>query len=233
MSIDAPTAEGRAASTVLIVDDHPIVRRGLVSLLSVEPWVRHVYEAASAAEAVREAVLHQVDVVAMDLRLGDRDGVEATQKLLAARPGATVVMVSMVADVDQVARALEAGARGYVLKTSPPEDICAALDLARRGGVVLGSGLGPAVLTSGGNERQLWPAPFDALSPRELALAQQLARGEPNARIARTLGVSEKTVRNQVSSLLVKLEVPDRVAAVLLAREAGFAEARRTREDRS
>jgi DNA-binding NarL/FixJ family response regulator len=165
----------------------------------------------------------------MDLRLGDDDGVAATERLLSACPDATVVMVTMVADVEQVARALQAGARGYLLKTSPPEDICAALALARRGGLVLGSGLGPAVFGSGSQEQQTWPAPFDRLSTRERTLAQQLARGEPNARIARALGVSEKTVRNQISSLLVKLEVPDRIAAVLLAREVGLARPRAPR----
>lgn len=212
-----------ATSTVLVADDHPIVRRGLAMLLTLEPWVRGVYEASTAAEAVREAVLHRVDVVAMDLRLGegDDDGVEATKRLLAARPEATVVVVTMVADDHQVSRALEAGARGYVLKTSPPEDICAALALARRGGIVLGSGIGPAALALTSEHNQ-WPPPFDKLSPRQRSLAQHLARGEPNARIARALNISEKTVRNQISSLLVALGVPDRVAAVLLAREAGI-----------
>lgn len=227
-SVDSQSGQ-TAVSTVLVVDDHPIVRRGLASLLSAEPWVRSVHEAATAADAVREAVLHQVDVVAMDLRLGEEDGVVATERLLSACPDATVVMVTMVTDVEQVARALQAGARGYLLKTSPPEDICAALALARRGGLILGSGLGPAVFKSGGGEQQTWPAPFDRLSTRERTLAQQLARGEPNARIARALGVSEKTVRNQISSLLVKLEVPDRIAAVLLAREVGLARPGATR----
>jgi two-component system nitrate/nitrite response regulator NarL len=217
--------------TVLVVDDHPIVRRGLVLLLSVEPWVRHVYEAATVADAVREAVVHHVDLVALDLRLGREDGVEATRRLLAARPDLTVVMITMVVDDEEVARALQAGARGYVLKTSPPEDICAALSLALRGGIVLGPGLGPGVLGPSGRQDG-WPAPFDQLSPRERELAKQLALGEPNARIARMLGISEKTVRNQVSALLVKLGVPDRVAAVLLTREAGLAGPRESRHRR-
>jgi DNA-binding NarL/FixJ family response regulator len=163
----------------------------------------------------------------MDLCLGDGDGVEATEQLLSALPAASVVMVTMVADVEQVARALQAGAHGYVLKTNPPEDICAALALARRGGIVLGSGLGPAAFRTHSSEHP-WPPPFDHLSPRELTLAQRLAQGEPNARIAKALGLSEKTVRNEIFSLLVKLEVPDRIAAVLLAREVGLAGPRRT-----
>jgi two-component system, NarL family, nitrate/nitrite response regulator NarL len=211
-----------AKRTVLIVDDHPIVRRGLAMVLSVEPWVRAVHEVATAADAVREAVLHAVDLVAMDLRLRDGDGVDATRRILAARPQTIVVVVTMVADDAEVARALEAGARGYLLKTSPPEELCAALALAAGGGIVLGSGLGPRVLGSAGASGAL-PPPFDRLTPRERELAQHLARGEPNLRIARALGVSEKTVRNQISALLVKLGVPDRVAAVLLAREAGLA----------
>lgn len=191
-------------------------------MLNLEPWVDAVHEASGAGDAVREAVLHRVDLVLMDLRLGeDGDGVEVTRRLLAARPAAVVVVVTMVADDEEVARALEAGARGYVLKTCAPDELCAALALARRGGIVLGPGLGPPVLAAAPRVGSI-PPPFDRLTPRELELAQHLARGDSNLRMARGLGISEKTVRNQVSSLLVKLGVPDRVAAVLLAREAGL-----------
>lgn len=215
---DHPTS----TTTILVVDDHPIVRRGLSLLLSVERWVGDVYEADSVESAVREAVLHDPQLVTLDLRLGDGDGVDATRRLLAAKPGLIVVIVTMVADDDEVARALRAGARGYVLKSSSPEDVCAALSLARRGGLVLGPGLGPGAITA--EPVDALPAPFNRLTTRERVLAQRLALGEPNLRIARALGVSEKTVRNQISSLLVKLGVPDRVAAALLARDAGLGE---------
>lgn len=211
-------------STVLVVDDHPIVRRGLALLLSMEPWVEKVHEADSGDSAVREALLHDVDLVALDLRLAADDGVLTTRRLLAAKPTLAIVIVTMVESDDEVARALQSGARGYVLKSSPPEDICAALALARRGGLVLGPGLGPGVLISDARPRDALPPPFDRLTAREVVLAQRLALGEQNSRIARALEISEKTVRNQISTLLVKLGVPDRVAAVLLAREAGLAD---------
>jgi two-component system nitrate/nitrite response regulator NarL len=211
---------GGGGARVLVVDDHPVFRRGLSMILRSEPWVSEVQEVATAAAAPREAVLCQADLVVMDLRLGDGDGVEATGLVRTARPDAVVVVLTMVSDADEVSRALAAGAGGYLLKTSPPEEICAALELARRGGLVLGPGLGAALLRPRTADRL--PAPFDRLTPAELELARHLANGESNARIARALRVTDKTVRNRVSSLLVRLEVPDRVAAVISARLAGI-----------
>ena len=106
------------------------------------------------------------------------------------------------------------------MKTSPPDEICRALELAQRGGLVLGPGLSPAGLQNR-NEPQLAP-PFDRLTPGELELARHVARGESNARIARSLNISDKTVRNRMSALLVKLEVADRVAAAIAGRSAGL-----------
>lgn len=218
-----------AAASVLVVDDHPIFRHGLVSLLSVEAWVGAVYEAADADEAVAAVRTRAVDVVSMDLRLGPRDrplvgrpedGLEATRAILQARPGTPVLVLTMVLEEGMVADALAAGARGYMLKSEPPEDVVDALHLVSRGGVVLGSEVGPQTLRH--PREEAWPAPFDQLSPRERWLAQLVAAGRSNAGIARELGVSDKTVRNQLSALLVRLAVPDRVAVAILARERGL-----------
>ena len=213
---------------VLLVDDHPIFRRGLASILRAEPWVGAVHEAADRSEAVRLSVTEQVDVVSMDMRLstpdeasGRPEGIRATRELLRARPQAAVLVLTMVMDEVLVAEALAAGARGYLLKSADPDEVVQALHLVAGGGVVLGAGVGPAALRvrSSGEE---WPPPFDALSDRERRLAQLVSAGRSNAFIARALGLSDKTVRNQVSALLVRLAVPDRVAVALLARERGL-----------
>lgn len=207
---------------VLIVDDHPVVRRGLRTMLEGEPWVEEVVEAATATEAVRQAVSRRVDVVAMDVVLPDGDGVEATRRVVQARPDAKVLMLTMTDDEDVVARSLHAGARGYLLKDTDPDTIVDALRTVADGGVVLGPRIGPAMLTTLRRTPAALPAPFDRLTDRERDILSRLACGDSNARIARHLGLSEKTVRNQLSSVFTKLGVADRVQAALLARDAGI-----------
>lgn len=216
-----------APRTVLVVDDHPIFRHGLASVLILEPWVGAVHEAADTEAAVRTAVTEPVDVVSMDLRLttsaGDGDppdGLQATRQLLRVRPQAAVLVLTMVLDESLVAEALAIGARGYLLKSAAPADVVEALHLVARGGVVLGAGVGPSALRRSAGDS--WPAPFDALTDRERQLTQLVSQGCSNALIARTLAISDKTVRNQLSGLLVRLAVPDRVAVALLARERGL-----------
>ncbi len=207
---------------VLVVDDHPVFRRGLCALLAGEPWVGDVVEADGVAAAVRCATDGAVDVVAMDVGLPDGDGIEATRRILAARPGLAVLMVTMDHDQDTVARALRAGARGYALKETEPETLVDALRAVAHGGVVLGPRVGPAVLEALRASPAAVPAPLDRLTARERQLLEQLTRGRSNAQIARQLGVSEKTVRNQLSAVFAKLEVGDRVSAALLARDLGL-----------
>ncbi|GIH05495.1 DNA-binding response regulator [Rhizocola hellebori] len=207
---------------VLVVDDHPVVRRGLRTLLDGEPWVSEVREAATAAEALREVVSRGIHVVSMDVSLPDGDGVEAVARILAARPEAKVLMLTMADDEEIIARALRAGARGYLVKETDPDTIVEALHTVAVGGVVLGPRIGPSVLSTLRRAPTEVPAPFDRLTVRERDIVTLLANGESNARIARQLGVSEKTVRNQLSSVFAKLEVADRVQAALLARDTGF-----------
>jgi two-component system, NarL family, nitrate/nitrite response regulator NarL len=211
-----------AGRRVLIVDDHPVVRRGLLTMLELEPWVGEVVEAATVAEAVRAAVLHKVDVVAMDVVLPDGDGIEATRRILQALPDAKVLMLTMSDDEDIVERALRAGARGFVLKTTDPDTLLDSLRTVAGGGVVLGPRIGPALLTTLRRMPAELPAPFNSLTPRERETLLLLAAGESNARIARQLGLSEKTVRNQLTVVFNKLGVADRVQAALLARDAGI-----------
>lgn len=209
---------------VLIVDDHPVVRRGLRTMLEGEPWVEEVAEAATVAEAVKEAVTQQVHVVAMDVALPDGDGIDATRRIVRARPDARVLVLTMADDEDIVARAFDAGARGYLLKDTDPETVIDSLRTVAGGGVVLGPRIGLAVITAVQRQPARLPAPLDQLTPREYEILTLLAAGESNARIARQVGVTEKTVRNQLTNVFSKLEVADRVQAALLARRMGIGE---------
>lgn len=216
-----PPADGLAH--VLIVDDHPVFRRGLVALLSGEPWVAAVLEASTVADAVREAVIGGADVIAMDLRLPDGDGLAATAQILRARPSARVLILTMTDDQHTVAAALRAGAAGYVTKRSDPEDVVRALQAVARGAVVLGPDVGPDVLRVLREQPTLLPPRLANLSERELAILRLIGEGLSNAQIARQLDVAEKTVRNQLTRIFVEIQAADRVQAALLAREAGLA----------
>ncbi|RKN47618.1 response regulator transcription factor [Micromonospora endolithica] len=210
---------------VLIVDDHPVVRRGLRTMLDGESWVAQVWEAASCAEALATVTAHQVDVVAMDIALPDGDGVRATAQILRHRPRIAVLMLTMADDDELVARALQAGARGYLLKDTDPDVVVDALRTAAFGGLVLGPGVRlPGTTAPPGRlpPPAALPPPFDQLTPREQEILRHLAAGEGNAEIARRFGISAKTVRNQVSAVFAKLGVGDRVRAALLARDAGI-----------
>lgn len=207
---------------VLVVDDHPVVRRGLRAMLAAEHWVAEVLEADTVAAAVREAVTGAVDLVAMDVALPDGNGIDATRRILHARPDTKVLILTMADDEDIAARALRAGARGYVLKLTDPETVVDALRAVAAGSIVLGPSIGPMLLTAARREPAALPPPFDQLTARERQIVTLLAKGNSNARIARQLGVSEKTIRNQLTPLFTKLGVTDRVQAALRARDAGF-----------
>lgn len=185
---------------MLIVDDHPIVRRGLRALLLSEDWVLDVTEAATVADGVMAAVTDEVDLVAMDVALPDGDGIEATRRILRARPEVAVLILTMSEDDDDVSRALGAGARGFLLKDTDPETVVDALRAVAGGGLVLGPRIRPDLVTQGRRSSATVPAPFDRLTDREREIVGRLALGESNARIARHLGLSEKTIRNQLSA---------------------------------
>ncbi|MDG4762709.1 response regulator transcription factor [Solwaraspora sp. WMMD406] len=207
---------------VLIVDDHPVVRRGLRTMLDGESWVGQVLEAASCAEAIAAVAHEQVTVVAMDIALPDGDGVSATERILRHRPRTAVLMLTMADDDELVARAMRAGARGYLLKDTDPDVVVDALRTVAGGGLVLGPGIRLAALAGEARRPAALPPPFDQLTPREREILRYLAAGEGNTQIARRFGLSAKTIRNQLSAVFAKLGVGDRVQAALLARDAGL-----------
>jgi len=206
---------------VLIVDDHPVFRRGLRSVLEDTAWVDEIVEAASVEEAVRVAVTGKVDVVAMDLVLPDGSGLEATARITRARPGLPVLVLTMHNDPGLTGPLLAAGARGYLVKETDSDLIVDALHAISRGATLFGPHLDPATVTVGVVEPRR-ASLLERLSPREREILIQLAAGRTNAQIGRQLGLSEKTIRNQLSALYLKLGVSDRTQAALRAREAGL-----------
>ena len=202
---------------VMIVDDHPIVRAGLVGMLAGEDDLTVVGEAGSADEAVAAARRLLPDVVLMDLRMPGGDGVSATTGVLAAAPSARVVVLTTYESDTDILRAVEAGAAGYLLKDAARADLVAAIRAAARGETVLA----PSVATKLVN-RMRRPHPADALSPRELEVLRLVAKGLSNAEIGRELFISEATVKTHLLRAFAKLGVSDRTAAVTTALAAGL-----------
>ena len=202
---------------VLIVDDHPVFRDGLAGLLATLPDVEIAGTAGTAEEALAVLRDSAPDIVLMDINLPGASGVEATRAVLAAAPATAVLVVSMVDDDDSVFAALAAGARGYVLKGASASEITAALRTVAAGGAVFGAGIANRLLATT-PARLPSPARHDDLTAREREVLSLLADGASNRQIARSLGVSLKTVQNHVSRILDKLQAADRTQAALRAR---------------
>lgn len=204
---------------IVVVDDHPMFRRGLRGLLeSVEDTVV-VGEAASGEEAVRLATEHRPDVVLMDLNLPGMSGVEATRQVLRASPDTAVLVITMVEDDDAIVAAMEAGARGYVLKGAGQEELLAAVRAVSSGAAVFGKDLVSRVLDTLRHGCRSGPPSVPGLSERENEVLRLLADGLDNAAIARRLGLTVKTVQNHVSRVLGKLNARTRVEVALRFRD--------------
>jgi len=202
---------------VLIVDDHPMVRAGLRSMLSGDE-VEVVGEAGSGAEAVERAVALDPELVLLDLELPDLDGVETLTRLRARAPRAAVLMVSMHDDPSMVRRAVEAGAAGYVLKGIGRRALLAAVRAVRNGGSVLDSSL----LRALANPAPAESIPLDALTRVELDTLALLAAGLTNREIAERMRWSVGTVKKYVQRILEKLNVSDRTQAAVVAVRKGL-----------
>ena len=205
-----------SATTVLLVDDHPVFRSGLAVLLEAA-GLSVIAQTSSGLDAAQLARDHSPDVTIMDLGLPDLDGVRATERVLAANPATKVLVVTMYDDDSMVAQALAAGAHGYVLKDAPGAEIIKAVELIAAGATVMGSGIADranAMLVSGALRSVAVPSrDFPHLSERERQVLGLLSKGLSNAVIAERLGVSGKTVANYVSTILTRLNLPDRDAA--------------------
>ena len=203
---------------LVLVDDHQVVRLGLRALLEGEPDISVVGEAGTAAEAIQVVSRLQPDIVLMDIRLPDQSGITACQQVRQRCPAVQVLMLTSFADEDLVLEAISAGAAGYVLKQLGNDDLLRAVRAVGRGDAVLDPTVTRQLLARVRRaEHEAHGAAFHDLSERELAVLALVAEGKTNAEIAEALILSEKTVRNHVSTILEKLELTNRIEAATYA----------------
>jgi DNA-binding NarL/FixJ family response regulator len=211
---------------VLVADDQSMVRAGFRMLLGGEEDIEVVAEAANGLEAVEKAARYDPEVVLMDIRMPELDGLEASRRILAADPDARVLVLTTF-DLDEyVYEALRAGASGFVLKDDPPEQLIAAIRTVAAGDALLSPTVTKRVIEQFARvPRPAPPSELDDLSDRERDVFRLLARGLSNAEIGRELFIGETTVKTHVTHILAKLGLRDRVQAVVLAHQTGFVDA--------
>jgi DNA-binding NarL/FixJ family response regulator len=201
-------------TTVLLVDDHRMVRTGLAALLQTADGIDVIGQAGNGEEAVRLALELRPDVVLMDLSMPVVDGVEATRRVLAELPETRIVVLTSFSDRERVADALQAGAVGYLLKDCEPDELRSAIRAAAAGHVPIDPRVAGVLLPSASGAR-----PEDLLSPREQEVLRLVAEGRANKQIGRALGISERTVKAHLGSVFRQIGVADRTSAALWARD--------------
>ncbi len=201
-------------------------RDGLVLTLAASVDFEPVGEAGDGETAVDLAAALRPEIVLMDLRLPGMSGIEATRRIAATIPEVKVVVVSMLEDDDSIFAAMRAGARGYLLKGADRDELLSALRAVATGEVIFGAAIARRVMAFfTGRSTSAAAAAFPELTEREREILERIARGDPNPVIAQQFGLSDKTVRNHVSSILNKLQVADRGQAIVRARDAGLGSA--------
>jgi DNA-binding NarL/FixJ family response regulator len=211
---------------VLVADDQSMVRAGFRMLLAGEDDIEVVAEASTGLEAVAMATRFDPTVILMDIRMPELDGLEATRRILAADDGARILILTTF-DLDEyVYEALSAGASGFVLKDDPPEQLIAAVRTVAGGDALLSPAITKRVIRQfARTPRHAPPKELDDLSTREQEVLRLVARGLSNAEIAHELYISETTVKTHITHILQKLNLRDRVQAVVLAHETGLFDA--------
>ena len=215
----AATSE-RGPLRVVLADDHPVVRSGLRALLDSLGGYEVVAEAASGETAVSAVVEHRPDVVLLDIKMPDGDGIDATRRIRSAAPETAILILTMFDDRETVQAAMRAGALGYVLKGAEQTDIDRAIRAVAAGEAIFGAEVVQAVVDFSSAPS----APFPDLTTREREVLDLIAAGHRNQVIAGRLFLSPKTVANHVSSIFAKLGVTDRSEAIVRARREGFGE---------
>jgi DNA-binding NarL/FixJ family response regulator len=209
---------------VLIVDDDDLMRAGLKSVLASDDAVEVVGEIGDGRAAVQSTREHRPDVVLMDIRMPGLDGIAATRDVLAATPNVKVVMLTTFEDDDYIFGALNAGASGFLLKRTRPEELIAAIHTIAAGDSLLSPSVTRRVIDRMAREPPVEVTSsrrLDSLTPREREVLELVARGLSNAEIAKALFVEESTVKSHVKRILMKLRLRDRVQAVIFAYESG------------
>jgi DNA-binding NarL/FixJ family response regulator len=212
---------------LLICDDHDLFREGLRALISTTEDFELVGEASNAREAISAAEKVQPDVVLMDINMPGEGGIYATRQILKANPTTGIVMVTMLKDDASVFSAMRAGARGYVLKGAKYNELLETVRAAAYGQALFGPSIATRIMsfftTQGPKIKAAVPEEtFPDLTPRELEVLELVAQGANNSQIAETLVIADKTVRNHINSIFSKLQVADRAAAIIQARDAGL-----------
>jgi DNA-binding NarL/FixJ family response regulator len=208
---------------VLVADDQSMVRAGFRMLLSGEEDIEVVAEASNGLEAVAQAARFHPNVTLMDIRMPQLDGLEASRRILAADNSARILILTTF-DLDEyVYEALRSGASGFVLKDDPPEQLLAAIRVVARGEALLSPAITKRVIKQFARiPRPQSPRQLDELTERELEVFRLIARGLSNAEIGRELYISDTTVKTHITHILMKLNLRDRVQAVVLAHETGL-----------
>ena len=212
---------------ILVVDDQALVRRGFAMVLGNETDIEVVAEAGTGLEAIQAAHQHQPDIILMDIRMPELDGLEATARILETQRESTRIIILTTFDPDEyIYRALRAGASGFVLKDIPPESLVAAVRTVADGGAMLDPTVTRRLIGRFAGKlgaAQNYASRIDRLTDREREVLQSLADGKSKQEIADALFIGAATVKSHVSSILSKLELRDRAQAVVLAYESGLA----------
>ena len=208
---------------ILVADDHPVFRYGLRALLSAEPTTEVVGEATTGEEAIARASSLQPDVILMDLNMPGINGIEATRRILETAPHISILVLTMSDDDISIFAAMQAGARGYLLKGAEGEETVRAIHVVSSGEAIFSPAIARRLMQYFGAPRPAaLPRVFPELTERERELLMLIAQGYTNTAIAEKLVLSPKTVRNHVSNIFSKLQVADRAAAIIRARDAGL-----------
>jgi NarL family two-component system response regulator LiaR len=206
---------------VLVVDDHPVVRKGIKSLLAEEEGIQVVGEAVNGKEAIKQVENLKPDVILMDLVMPEMGGIEAIQKITAVHPEARILVMTSFAADDKVFPSIKAGALGYLLKDSDPEDLVRMIRQVQRGELSIHPSIARKVIQEL-NRPAIDPLTPEPLTEREVEILQLLAQGVENKEIARRLVLREATVRTHVSNILGKLQLANRVQVTLYALRKGL-----------
>ncbi len=208
---------------ILVADDHPIVRDGLVAVLSTQPDFEVVGEAADGRQVVEQALALQPDVILLDLEMPEVDGVQALEQLRKLGQSVRAVVFTAFDTDERILSALRAGAKGYLLKGAPREELFNAVRVVHAGGSLLQPVVASRLLERFSEAMPLMAAP-EQLTPRELEVLAWVAQGHPNKEIAERLSISQRTVKFHVSSIMGKLGAANRTEAVALAVQHGLIE---------
>lgn len=208
---------------ILIADDHPLFRKGMRTLLEAMPDIEVVGQAATGPQAVEMAAALQPDLVLMDLQMPEGSGLSAIRQIIRTSPHIRILVVTLFEDDDSIFAAVQAGAKGYVLKDIGEEEMMRAIRAVGDGEAIFSPAIATRLMDYFTASRAAIPDEvFPELTEREREILIRIARGETNAQIAEQLTISLKTVRNHVSNIYSKLQVADRAQAVIRAREAGL-----------